>query len=201
MRPLQPHNSASDMHQAFAQAADSWLLRARNPHADTAVLDGVQRRQEHQDDAVRTAGPSGDASAAAAPAAARTARLVRIEGQQQSDTWLLPHNRPVLIGRSGKRTSPVDVDLWPDTGVSRRHALLWFDGEGWCIEDLRSKNGTLLGEHNIRGQRGVRLTPGTRLQLGRTTLMLVTLAAVDEPSAAPEAAAVPSQRMLVSPAG
>lgn len=190
------------MHQVYAQSAEAWLLRARNPHADTAVLDAVQRRQERQDDVLPTSTPGDNGSdAALAPAGAPTVRLVRIQGQQQSDTWLLPHDRPVLIGRSGKNTSALDVDLWPDTGVSRRHAIIWFDGEGWCIEDLRSKNGTLLGDNNIRGQRAIRLEPGTRVQIGRTTLMLIALEHEDEPSAEPGAACVPQDSVAASSAG
>jgi pSer/pThr/pTyr-binding forkhead associated (FHA) protein len=100
----------------------------------------------------------------------------RPQGEQQRETWLLPPDRPAIVGRSGKKTSSLDVDLWPDMSVSRRHAMIWFDGEGWCIEDLRSANGTVLGDNNIRGQRAIRLAPGTKIQFGRTVLMLTTLA-------------------------
>jgi len=96
--------------------------------------------------------------------------------EQPWETWCLPPGRPVLVGRSGKKPSSLDVDLWPDTSVSRRQALLWFDGEGWCIEDLRSTNGTILGARNIRGQRALRLVPGTTIQFGRTVLRLTALA-------------------------
>jgi hypothetical protein len=187
MRPLQPQNNASEMTEAFTQAAEAWLLRARNPQADMVALDTVQHWQGHQDDVPHSAStPVDDGTQAARSAAAvYPARLIKIQGQQQSDVWLLPHDRPVLIGRSGKRTPPLDVDLWPDTGVSRRHALIWFDGEGWCIEDLRSKNGTLLDEDNIRGQRAIRLAPGTKLQLGHTILMLTVLDQVGEIEAEP----------------
>ena len=85
-------------------------------------------------------------------------------------------DRPALVGRSGKRTTSLDVDLWPDTAVSRRHALIWFDGEGWYIEDLRSANGTVLAENNIQGQRAIRLAPGAKIRFGRTVLMLTVLA-------------------------
>jgi pSer/pThr/pTyr-binding forkhead associated (FHA) protein len=69
----------------------------------------------------------------------------------------------------------LDIDLWPDMSVSRRQAMIWFDGEGWCIEDLRSANGTVLGDSNIRGQRAIRLALGTKIQFGRTVLMLTAL--------------------------
>src|SRR5262249_29970071 len=54
MRPLHAHQNASAGHQTFTEAADAWLLRSRNPHADEAVLDAVQQRQERQDEAQRT---------------------------------------------------------------------------------------------------------------------------------------------------
>jgi len=174
MGPPQQKDSSDEMQRAFADAAEAWLLRARNPEADTVVLDAVQRWQDPQDDALHTTSTSADdgTQTAPSPAGMRTACLVKIEGQQEITVWLLPDDRPVLVGRSGKNTSPLDVDLWPDPGVSRRHAVIWFDGEGWRIEDLRSKNGTVLGENNIRGQRAIRLEPGTRLQIGGTILVL-----------------------------
>jgi len=96
--------------------------------------------------------------------------------------------RPILVGRAGNKPASLDVDLWPDMSVSRRHALLWCDGEGWWIEDLRSANGTVLGESNIRGQRALRLTPGTTIRFGRTVLRLTALApeSGESPQASPE---------------
>jgi hypothetical protein len=178
MRPLQSQPKTSEGQQAFTEAVDDWLLRPRNPHADQAVLDAVQRRQERQDDARRadTASADNGAPTTPSPAVVRAAQLVKLQGEQPYETWLLPPDRSVLVGRSGKKTSSLDVDLWPDMGVSRRHALIWFDGEGWCIEDLRSTNGTRLGDSNIRGQRAIRLAPGTPIQFGCTVLVLTVLA-------------------------
>lgn len=204
MQPLEPEKHASEMHQAFTAAAEAWLRRTRNPQADMAAFDAVQRWQEHEDDVQSAANTLADNETPAAstpaddgtppvlsPAVVRTACLVKIQGQQKSETWVLPNDRPVLIGRSGKSASPVDIDLWPDESVSRRHAVIWFDGKEWRIEDLRSKNGTLLGEYNIRGQRSMRLEPGARLQAGRTILQFTALENADEPSAERREAAVP----------
>jgi predicted component of type VI protein secretion system len=133
----------------------------------------VQRRQQRQDDEQRTHTTSADNRTHATPSAAviSAAQLVKLQGEQQCEAWLLPPDRPVLVGRSGKKTSSLDVDLWPDMSVSRRHALIWFDGEGWCIEDLRSANGTVLGENNIRDHRAIRLAPGATIRFGHTVLM------------------------------
>jgi FHA domain len=177
MRPLQSQHNASEEHQAFTDAAEDWLLRPRNPHADEAVLDAVQRRQERQDDEQHTHTMSTSNGTHTMPSTTviSAARLVKLQGQQQCETWLLPFDRPALIGRCGKKTSSLDIDLWPDMTVSRRHALIWFDGEGWCIEDLRSTNGTVLDAGNIRGQRAIRLALGTKIRFGRTILMLAGL--------------------------
>jgi FHA domain len=178
MRPLQAQQNTADGNQAFTEAAEEWLLRPRNPHADEAVLEAVQRWQARQDDAQRahTTSAANDVHATPSPTVVSAVQLVKLQGEQQRETWLLPPDRPGLVGRSGKKTSSLDVDLWPDMGVSRRHAMIWFDGEGWCIEDLRSANGTVLSDNNIRGQRAIRLAPGTKIQFGRTVLMFTTLA-------------------------
>ena len=157
MRPLQSQQHTSEeKHQAFTEAVEDWLRRPRNPHADEVVLDAVQQRQERQ-------------------AVISAAQLVKLQGEQPYETWLLPSDRPALVGRSADQTSSLDINLWPDMGVSRRHALIWFDGDGWFIEDLRSANGTVLDENNIQDQRAVRLTPGAKIRLGRTVLMLMEL--------------------------
>lgn len=198
MRPLQPHNNTSDKNQVFEQAAESWLQRMRNPHADTAFLDAVQRRQEPRKEALPTASPgvTGEPSASLAPVSRPTVCLIKLQGQQKSHTWLLPHDRPVIIGRSRKSTLPLDINLWPDIGVSRRHAVIWFDGESWYIEDLCSTNGTALGQNKIRGQRAIRLEPGVRMQIGSTTLMLLALSHEGEQ---PPAATPPSSTPALLP--
>jgi hypothetical protein len=194
MRPLESQQKTSEGLQTFTEVAEEWLQRRRNRRADKAILDAVQRRQERQDDAPRAHTTSADNETHATPSATvvSATHLVKLQGEQQSETWLLPLDRPALVGRSGKKTSSLDVDLWPDMAVSRRHAMIWFDGEGWCIEDLRSANGTVLGDSNIRDQRAMRLAPGATIRFGNTVLMLTALtpesgesaqASVDIPSA------------------
>jgi hypothetical protein len=185
MRPLQAQHNTADGNRAFTEAAEEWLLRPRNPHADEAVLEAVQRRQERQDDAQRahTTSADNDVHAIPSPTVVRAVQLVKLQGEQQRETWLLPPDHPAIVGRSGKKTSSLDVDLWPDMSVSRRHALIWCDGGGWCIEDLRSANGTVLGVSNIHGQRAIRLTPGTTIRLGHTVLMFTTPASESGESA------------------
>jgi hypothetical protein len=175
MRPLHAQQNASEGHQAFPEVVEDW---SRNPHADEAVLDAVPRRQERQDDdhCAHIMSADNGTHATPSPTVVSAAQLVKLQGEQPCETWLLPPDRPILVGRAGKKPTSLDIDLWPDRSVSRRQALIWFDGEGWCIEDLRSANGTVLDESNIRGQRALRLTPGTTIQFGRTVLMLTALA-------------------------
>lgn len=49
--------------------------------------------------------------------------------------------REHLVGR-GRGPHDVDVDLRPDNGVSRRHAMLDFSEGQWWVTDLGSHNGT-----------------------------------------------------------
>jgi hypothetical protein len=178
MRPLESQQKTPEVLQAFTEVAEEWLQRRRNRLADGAVLDAVQRRQERHEGEPRahTTSDGNDTQATPSAAIVGAACLIKLQGEQQSETWLLPLNRPALVGRSGKKASSLDIDLWPDMSVSRRHAMIWFDGEGWYVEDLRSANGTVLDESNIRNQRSIRLAPGTKIQFGRTVLMLTALA-------------------------
>jgi len=61
-------------------------------------------------------------------------------------------------------------------GVSRRHALLSFGRDGLTIQDLGSKNGTLVNKNRIER---TRLDPGDEVRLGPVTLRLEVLEAAD----------------------
>ncbi|GAB3703754.1 FHA domain-containing protein [Mariniluteicoccus flavus] len=51
--------------------------------------------------------------------------------------------RSLLIGRASRsRNIHPDLDLEPDSGISRRQAQLSTDGSRWFVEDLDSANGT-----------------------------------------------------------
>jgi DNA-binding winged helix-turn-helix (wHTH) protein len=69
-----------------------------------------------------------------------------------------------LIGR--EETVGVWVD---DSSVSRRHARIVVDQQGATIEDLGSKNGTLLGGTRIRGV--VRLSDRDEIRVGPARLV------------------------------
>ncbi len=73
---------------------------------------------------------------------------------------------PVVIGR----LSTNDVVL-SDPNVSRRHAELRLDGDGWVVVDLDSTNGTLVNGKIAREQQ---LADGDRLAFGTSELIFKT---------------------------
>jgi len=67
--------------------------------------------------------------------------------------------RPLTIGRAP------DCDcLLPEPSVSRRHAQLRREGEGWLLRDLGSRNGTRLNGMRVTEEVAVR--PGDQVSLG-----------------------------------
>lgn len=94
-------------------------------------------------------------------------RIVTLTGQQN------------LIGRESRsRNVHPDVDCDPDTGVSRRQAMLSTDGSRWYVEDLGSSNGTYLGQADeplptvpISGR--TQVSPDDRIYVGSWTRLVV----------------------------
>lgn len=102
-----------------------------------------------------------------------TIRLVRIQGQQPQESWQLPSDRQVVVGRYDPRQPAPDIDLEPDLKVSRRHGLLWYEHDEWWFKD-ESKNGVRVAGHKVRGGGPIRLETGIELQLGETVLMVMS---------------------------
>ncbi len=69
---------------------------------------------------------------------------------------------PFVMGRSRECDLVLD-----DPNVSRRHAELRREGDGWAVHDLGSTNGIKL---NGQRSRGGRLTPGDEITLGLSRL-------------------------------
>jgi hypothetical protein len=69
-----------------------------------------------------------------------------------------------VIGRSRDCEIPLD-----DAGISRRHAELRPQTDGWTIEDLGSTNGVLVNGAPIRGAQP--LSAGDRVELGSTEIV------------------------------
>jgi two-component system, cell cycle response regulator len=79
---------------------------------------------------------------------------------------------PVRIGRGADNTIVLDGD-----SVSRRHAHLERDGEGWRVVDDGSTNGTLLNDETVQGQ--APLANEDRIKVGPTILKYLTGADVE----------------------
>ncbi|MFL6128356.1 MAG: FhaA domain-containing protein [Mycobacteriales bacterium] len=90
----------------------------------------------------------------------RTRHLLTVDGSQQ---WLELHVGSNVIGRGQ------DADLrLPDTGVSRRHVDIRFDGVGAVLHDLGSTNGTTVNGHRAQSWQ---LQHGDVVRLGHTVLV------------------------------
>ncbi len=73
----------------------------------------------------------------------------------------------IVMGRSDQ----VDITI-ADHSVSRRHARVFRQGQAWMVEDLGSRNGTLLNDQRVTDPAA--LKPGDAIRVGDTRLVLVT---------------------------
>ena len=89
-------------------------------------------------------------------------RLLCVVGPKLGTSYRLGLGE-VVIGR-GMVTVRLD-----SADVSRAHARVWFEQDGFVVEDLGSANGTLVNGRYVDGPTALRL--GDRLQLGSTILV------------------------------
>ncbi|HZT33813.1 MAG TPA: SpoIIE family protein phosphatase [Bryobacteraceae bacterium] len=75
------------------------------------------------------------------------------------------------------RSSAAELCFPDDAGLSRQHLALEREGEEWCIQDLGSKNGTLV--NNIPLKARLLLRPGDRISAGHLTLVYTSGGAGD----------------------
>jgi len=90
----------------------------------------------------------------------------------------------VVIGRSGQNVL-VQLDLTPDSKVSRQHARLVVEGGQCWIEDLGSAYGTMVGGEEIKGTGKRRLRAGDQVRLGDTMLRVEAAGERDDGDRAP----------------
>jgi hypothetical protein len=102
----------------------------------------------------------------------RLVLLTNLRAGPRRDVWEMPTDRVLFLGRRGQEGAPPEVDLWPDTDVSRNHARVWYAGGQWHIEDLDSTNGTLVDGRQIKGLRSTPLPPWATIRIGSNLLML-----------------------------
>ncbi len=77
----------------------------------------------------------------------------------------------IVIGRP-KEGVLVDLDLSPDTKVSRPHARVWLNGFDIWIEDLGSAAGTVVGDRILHAKAKLQLKIGDVVRLGETLLRI-----------------------------
>ncbi|MCD4715426.1 MAG: FHA domain-containing protein, partial [Desulfobacterales bacterium] len=74
----------------------------------------------------------------------------------------------VILGRRPKPGQHIDLDLTPDSYVSKRHAHITFENAEYWIEDLGSGNGTWVDGQKITVK--TRLTPESKVRVGWTNI-------------------------------
>lgn len=95
-------------------------------------------------------------------------------------TLSLPGTDLVLLGRGrstarGIRTIDLTTVGGLEAGVSRKHALLQRDEEGFTLEDLGSKNGTRLNGKPITAHEPISVEVDDVIRLGQLALQLVSV--------------------------
>ncbi|MFB8387653.1 FhaA domain-containing protein [Microbacterium sp. NPDC055910] len=79
-----------------------------------------------------------------------------------------------VIGRG----SDADITI-SDTGTSRKHVEILWDGERAMVRDLKSTNGTLLNGHKVTE---AALTPDSTVRIGRTDIVFRVVAQATPPT-------------------
>ncbi len=106
-------------------------------------------------------------------------RLMITNGPSQGVSMLLPLQGAIVLGRH-----PKCHIQFSDTRISIYHCRIFrMDQKDYCIEDLRSTNGTLVNHEKISGYH--LLISGDEVQIGDTTLKFVEESGTSE-SAPPE---------------
>jgi pSer/pThr/pTyr-binding forkhead associated (FHA) protein len=111
-------------------------------------------------------------SAAAQGTAGLELRVVRGPGDGQRLPLRQGEN---LVGREGGNAH-VQLD---SVVISRRHVVLYVDGEAVVARDLASRNGTLVNGRRMRGTQLLRV--GDRLGIGDLELVLARWGPADSP--------------------
>ncbi len=83
----------------------------------------------------------------------------------------------VILGRRASSTGGLVVDLVPfdaiQQGVSRRHAAIHREQDGYYITDLNSTNGTRINGRRLLPNIPCRLSSGDVVRLGRLNLLVL----------------------------
>jgi pSer/pThr/pTyr-binding forkhead associated (FHA) protein len=97
----------------------------------------------------------------------KTIVLINEEGKALTE-WNLASKAGMVIGK-GTDKEPVDIDLTCSAYaqmISKQHAVLNYTGEGWCIDDIDSKNGTRVKKLNRNAILDLKLVGTVELDVG-----------------------------------
>ena len=97
---------------------------------------------------------------------AELAYLVIREGSKWTDVFRLIPGQSVTIGRA-----PTNQIVISDERCSRSHAEVFLSEGKWTLRDLESRNGTVVGDVLLTGDRT--LEPGDTIRIGRSQLVFV----------------------------
>jgi RsiW-degrading membrane proteinase PrsW (M82 family) len=106
-------------------------------------------------------------------------RLCCTHGPLSGRQWSLPEHEPLLIGRG-----PNNHIAIPDAALSRQHVRLYLKEDVAHVEDLGSRNGTLLNGRRIEAPRSLR--QGDTLVVGEHAFVVLTRETAAGPADLPE---------------
>ncbi len=89
-----------------------------------------------------------------------------ISGPLKGHKYIVKSDSKILIGRGDE----ANIRIGYDDYCSRKHALLYWEGNACFIEDLNSTNGTFINANRITGK--VELHNGDLVGLGGTELAI-----------------------------
>jgi hypothetical protein len=102
------------------------------------------------------------------PLADAAARLTVVESDSLEPGKIFHFSGTARVGRTAKN----DIDI-PDKSVSRKHAEIYYENDGYHIRDLGSQNGLKVDEQRV-SLGGMPLANGARIRLGPQTVLEFT---------------------------
>ena len=91
-----------------------------------------------------------------------------INGPLKGTSYQLKPNSHIVIGRSAE----ADIQII-DSGISRSHVNIRFDGNAVYVQDLKSVNGTYINAR--RFDRSIKIKNGDQISIGTTTVLKFSL--------------------------
>jgi len=89
-----------------------------------------------------------------------------ISGPLKGHKYFVKSDSRILIGRSEE----ANIRIGYDDFCSRKHAVIYWEGDICFLEDLNSTNGTFINDQQVHGK--VELTKGDTIGLGDTELLI-----------------------------